>query len=244
MSVIRAFVGKNRELSGWFTKRFPSYFIASSYTEELLRRISSCVDSGRIASVLEVGGIDRPLLNVGQGYTYDGLDIEENERCKDVYDHYYVQSIEQPIERKYDAIISITVLEHVPNNIAAVRQMYDALNNGGETHHYIPSKWHPYSLSLRLVGPTVQRILIPILRPGAEGVSGYPAFFNKCSVPAMRRLMKKQGFEEIDIKPYYDATDYFAFFTPLFLMVATFENFCNRFGLDIFASGFIVSAKK
>jgi hypothetical protein len=141
-------------------------------------------------------------------------------------------------------IISITLLEHVPNNESSINSIYLSLHPGGTTHHYVPSKWHPYSIALRIVGPVLQKRLIPILRPGTEHLTGYPAYFDHCSVPSMRKVLAKRGFTDINVKAFYRANDYFAFFTPLFLMVTALENVCEKFKLDIFASGFIISAKK
>ena len=243
MSILRKFIGLNRKYSKMLESKFPKFFETPSFKDELVKKIDSSIDSGGISSVLEIGGIDRPLLGKGRGYIYDGLDVDTKEGCYEIYDDFVVQSIEQTLNKKYDLIISITLLEHVPDNESSINTIYQTLNSGHETHHYIPSKWHPYAVALRIVGPVLQKALIPILRPGAEGVSGYPAFFDFCSVPAMRKLFVKNGFTDIEIRALYRANDYFAFFTPLFLVVTTFENVCKKLNLEIFASGFIISAK-
>jgi hypothetical protein len=122
--------------------------------------------------------------------------------------------------------------------------MYQALNPGGVTHHYVPSKWHPYSIALRLVGPRMQRRLILLLRPEAIEVSGYRAFFDHCSPAAMARLFERQGFIDIDIKAFFNAKDYFPFFIPAFIVVSVFEKVCEAFDLRLFASGFVISARR
>jgi len=244
MNIIRKMVGYNRGLSKKLLEKYPLVFGSVPYKTVLMEGISKSMAKGDIESVLEVGGIDRPLLAKGQGFEYDGLDIESRERCFEIYDDFFVQSIENCVDHKYDMVISITLLEHVPDNISAMQSIYSSLNPGGVMHHYVPSKWHPYSVALRLVGPVVQKKLIPILRPGAEVVSGYPAFFNHCSVSAMRSVLNKQGFTDIEFKAFYRANDYFAFLVPLFVGVSVFENICKKFDFSFFASGFVVSAKR
>lgn len=244
LRVLKFFVKINRNLSARLLEKYPDFYGAKSYKTTLEEKIADKIASGLVDSVLEVGGIDRPLLAKGHGFAYDGLDVESCERCYEIYDSFFVQSIETSISKKYDLIISITLLEHVRDNASAMKSMLESLNSEGEMLHFVPSKWHPYSISLRLVGHTVQKALIPILRPGAESVSGYRAFFDKCSVPSMRRLLRRQGFRDVKFQTFYHANDYFAFFTPLYVLVTVFENLCEALDWEIFASGFIVRAKK
>jgi SAM-dependent methyltransferase len=208
-----------------------------------MRRIHATLDE-RPESVLEAGGIDRPLLAKGTGFEYVGLDIEDKSECYEIYDRFLVQSVEKPIEGAYDAVISITLLEHVPDNRAALKNMFDALKPGGATHHYIPGKGHPYALILRLVGSTWQKRLIATTRDKAKNETGYPTYFDHCTANAMVRLFRETGFEEIDIDVHYGANDYLSFLIPAFVGITAFENACRALGLRYFASGYVISARK
>lgn len=243
MSLIRSFVSVNRRLSRVIDKRFPGLTDQRRYRDILLGRIRSDFKT-KPFEILEIGGIDRPLLQKDPGYHYDGLDIDEKEDCYKIYDNFIVQSVEEPIDHSYDMIISITLLEHVRNNRAGVRSMFEALRPGGVTHHYIPSGYHPYSLCLRMVGPKLQKILIPILRPNSVGETGYPAFFDHCSTRQMTKVFRDAGFKKIDVVPFYNANDYFAFLTPAWIIVVLFEYICLKLDSELFASGFVISAEK
>lgn len=240
--VLKFFVAANRSAAAWLERRLPSVFVGESYKEELDRRIARDIEGRSPDLVLEAGGIDRPLLVRGRGFTYIGLDIEERPECYIIYDKFFVRSIEKPLKIDADLVISITLLEHVQNNSAAVNTIFEALKPGGTTHHYVPSKWHPYSIALRMVGPSFQKRLIAILRPNAVGVTGYPAYFDHCSPGEFEGLLRQHGFIEIDLKPFYRAADYFAFFLPAYVLVSLFENLCAALNWRIFASGFVVSA--
>ena len=220
-SAIKRFALWNRAQSRDLAERMPNLFGYPSYWQALRDRIQLSLDH-KPASVLEVGGIDRPLLAKGQGFEYTGLDIEERPGCHEVYDRFLVQSVEDPIEGRYEVIISGTLMEHVPDNSRAVRAMWAALPPGGETHHYIPSKWHPYSVALRLVGPKLQVRMIPVLRPGSEGETGYPAYFDHCTGQQMRKLFEDAGFVDVDVEHYFWATDYFAWFVPAYFLINIF----------------------
>jgi len=234
----------NREICDGLCRKFPRSFGSESYVDELMKRINETLVSEKPSTVLEVGGIDRPLLRKGHGYRYDGLDIEERESCYAIYDEFLVQSIEAPVGGGYDMIVSITLLEHVPENSAAIKNIYDALKPGGITHHYIPAKGHPYALALRLVGPVWQKRLIRLLRSQTVNVTGYPTYFDHCSVREMKTLFEENGFADIEIRAFYRANDYFAFFIPFYIFVSFFENLCALMQWTGFASGFVITAKR
>jgi hypothetical protein len=242
--MIRSFVRANREWSARCRQRHPRFFDYPSYQQELQTRIDRALTEGA-TSVLEPGGIDRPLLERSESFRYDGLDLDEQPTCHEVYDHFWVQSVEQPIPGRYDLIISMTLLEHVPDNAAAARSIADALLPGGSTHHYVPGGYHPYALATRLVGPRLQRRLIRLLRPQVEEhTSGYATFFDHCTPAAMSRLFRDAGLVDIDCKAFYRANDYFAWLLPAFLFVTAFENLCRWLDWRVFASGFVISARR
>ena len=194
-------------------------------------------------NLMEIGGADRPL-DLTKSSIVDGLDIAKIENAKKLYNNYYRQSVEEVFPGGYDLIYSMTLLEHVPDNQKSIKNIYNALNNSGKTVHYIPSKFHPYSLILRLVGPKFQVFFIRWLRPEALEVSGYPSFFNCCSPNQMEALFESVGFEKVEIHPFYRANDYFAFFVPVYILVSFYENFCKFFNIRVAASGFILTAEK
>ena len=99
-------------------------------------------------------------------------------------------------------------------------------------------------MASRVLGSRIQKYLIPILRSGTEHITGYPAFFNLCTPSKMRKALENAGFVEICVYPYFRANDYFGFFTPMFIFVTLFENLCKKYKLSLFASGFVITARK
>jgi len=244
MSAVRKFVRWNRRACEWMVRTMPGTFSGASYLTDLMGIVTETIERDRPATILEAGGVDRPMLGRGRGYRFIGIDIEKRDDCNHLYDEFIVQSIEDRTPVKADMVISTTLMEHVPDNRAAVASMFHSLTPGGSTHHYIPSGLHPYSIALRLVGPALQKRLIPVLRPGTEDVTGYPAFFDHCTPAAMERLFRESGFTDVDVRPYYRANDYFAFFAPAFVVVSLFENLCRVARWRVFASGFIINARR
>lgn len=243
--MVKSFVKLNIELCRWLTRHYPKIFRGTrSYNADLREEIESYILSKKPQTVIEVGGIDRPLIKKSPAYRYIGVDIDEKDECYEIYDGFYVQSIEQDLDIESDLIISTTLLEHVKKNNLSLRVMHSSLKEGGRMLHYIPSKFHFYSIILRVVGPKLQKLIIKYLRPHAAAVTGYPAFFDYCSPSEMRSLCEEIGFKEVKTVSYYRATDYFAFFFPLFVVVSLFENLFEFFEIEYFASGFILRATK
>ena len=244
--MISSFVKFNLKLSRLLARKLPNFFLDSrDFRNDLIRLIKKSIPDFENLRILEIGGIDRPLLKKSNQFCYCGLDIEYKKKCNDLYDEFNVQSIENSLEHTYSMIISITLLEHVKDNKKTFQNIFNSLIDGGKTFHYLPSKNHIYSLILRLVGPKLQKKIIKNLRPQASlEITGYPAFFDLCSPYELKKVLLDTGFKNIKIIPYYKAGDYFAFFTPLYILVAFLENICEKLNLRYFASGLIISAEK
>ena len=230
--MIRAIVKFNQEISRALVQYFPNIFGSNrNASKDLNSTIEYSIAEMKPQIILEIGGVDRPLLEKSSSYRYLGMDIDFRPDCNLIYDEFFVQSIEEKFTKRSDLIISKTLLEHVKDNKKSITNMHEALNDGGLMVHYVPSKYHPYSLLLRLVGHHLQKVLITALRPEAAEVSGYLA-------------CEKAGFKDIKITCYYRATDYFSFFVPAFILVALCENICAKFCLETMAAGFIIEARK
>ncbi|MHC4556531.1 MAG: class I SAM-dependent methyltransferase [Planctomycetota bacterium] len=242
--ILEKIVSFNVKQTQSFDRRFPRLVRNGCYRSEIVSLIDSFISQKEFSHVLEVGGIERPLLKRSERIEYDGLDIEYKDMYKEFYDHFLVQSIEEPILRTYDLIVSIAVLEHISDNTLSITQMYKALRTGGCIVHYTPSKYHPYSLILRLVGPRIQKRLIRVLRPWAEHMTGYPAFFNKCSPREMKKISRASGFKQIKVIPFFRANDYFRFSAPAYILVTLWENICLKLKWEQLCSGFIIIARK
>jgi hypothetical protein len=241
--MLNKFINVNCLLSDTFCKVFKKFTHENNYSEIVAKRIETFLSQRKSSRILEVGGIDRPILKKAPGRVFDGLDIEYSPRMDEIYDNVFIKSIETPLAETYDLIYSMTLLEHVEDNSRSIASIYGGLNSGGHTVHYIPSKSHPYSIVLQMVGPLLGKKLVHTLYPESKGLSGYKTYFNKCSPDEMQGVFEECGFNDIEIIPFYRVS-YFRFFFPLFLMVICWENFCKCLKLRQMCSGFIIIATK
>ena len=247
MKILRLFVQANMRICAWLERTFPRAFApklgGATYLPDIKGLLQPIVARGG-ARILEVGGIDRPVLERDGTFVFAGLDIEHKERCDEVYDEFSVQSVEEPIAGEFDAIYSVTVLEHVPDNDASSRSMCAATAPGGWSIHYVPCRDHPYGLLLRLVGNSLQRRLLGLIAKGGRPMGGYPTYFDRCTPSAMKAAFVSAGYERVEIRPYYSPTPYFRAFVPVHLLVVLFMHVCEMARWERFSSGFLVVARQ
>jgi len=242
---IRKFIRINRIISFNLSNRIPGLFRDADYSSKLLGLINESIKSSKQPlRILEIGGINRPLLSKSKKYTYIGMDIDFTENCNNLYDHFIIGSVEEPIVKNVDLIISKTLLEHVENNEDSYKQMMAALNSGGKIIHYFPAKNHPYSILTRLISHKWQRKLISLLRSNTIETTGYKTYYHLCSYSELRNYLKSLNFKQVVIQPFWGASDYFTFFVPFFILVSLFNRLCEKLHMVYFASGLIVIANQ
>ena len=62
--------------------------------------------------------------------------------------------------------------------------------------HLYPLGYHPFSLLNKLVGNKLARKIIPLIRKGSEGVTGYPAYYSLGNAYSLERFFKKsKGYQ-------------------------------------------------
>lgn len=244
--MFKKFILLNKQYANKLESRYPHFFQDADHVGYFTDQLNLLLNGKYQYTILEAGGIDRPLLKKSADYTYVGLDVEEKSNCYEIYDKFYVSSIEQSIgNEKFDYIVSKFLLEHVPDNKASIHVMYNALKNGGEMLHIFPSKNHPRSLLTRMVSHKMQNYLISKIRPWApEGVTGYKTYFSLCSKKELENYLGRTGYGEVKIKPFWGGSDYFKFFLPAFIFISLFNRACEKLHFTYFASALVLYAKK
>ena len=243
MGLLSIFVQFNKKLGDRLSVF--DFFKDDDFTEFLVNKIYRIIDTKKPKLILEIGGADRPLIEKNScSYQFYGLDIDKPSCCEMFYDEFMDQPVEKTISCNFDLIVSKSLLEHTEDNKQVLDNLYSCLKPKGMMVHYIPSKYHPYSTILRIVGPKLQLKIIKSLRPWALPLSGYRAYFSYCSPGQMKRLLKDVGFVNIEITTFYGAKDYFKFFLPLFVLIALYDNIMRVLPYDFGASGFLLYCEK
>ncbi len=69
----------------------------------------------------------------------------------------------------------------------------------------------------------LSRRLLYFFIPKSKGINGFPAYYNNCYYRAIKKLLERNGFRIVDLRPSYYQSAYFDFFAPLFLVNALYE---------------------
>jgi len=195
-------------------------------------------------TILELGGVSRPVLEKNKSYRYVGVDIDDEFIHDNFYDKFYCQSVEDELPEKGDLIFSKYLMEHVKDVRTSYENQLSALNPSGRIIHLYPLGYHPFSLLNKLIGNKFARKVIPLIRKGSEGVTGYPAFYSLGNAYTLERFFKNQNDIKVEFKYHYGAVDYFTFFFPLALIISLFNNIAKTLGAKIFASNVLLIIQK
>lgn len=210
-----------------------------NHFEDLINQASTSSNT-----ILELGGVSRPVLQKSEGYRYVGIDIDDEFIHDKYYDGFYCQSVEDELPEKGDLIFSKYLMEHVKEVKTSYKNQLLALNHGGKMIHLYPLGYHPFSLLNKLVGNKLARKIIPFIRKGSEGVTGYPAFYSLGNAYSLERFFKNQKDIKVEFKYHYGAVDYFSFFFPFALLISIFNLIAKFFEIKIFASNVLVIINK
>jgi len=232
----------NRKLTSLFVDLFNNMFGKIDNCEDFF--YSHIKNEFKSKTILELGGTNRPLFSKYEVNNYIGIDIDETFNSKDVYHKYFIQSCEVYNDNiKADLVVSKYLLEHVLNNSKTFENIERWLNPNGLSVNLFPLGFHPFSMANRLVGNRIARFLIPLLRPGSEVVTGYPAHYNLCNSFALEKLAKQSNYN-YKIKYFFGAEDYFGFFFPFGIIVCILNRIFHLFRLNIFASNAVLVISK
>jgi len=147
-------------------------------------------------------------------------------------------------DKEVDLVVSRSVLEHLENLENFITNSKRILKKGGYFIHLFPSKFSPFALVNQMLPKDLSRKLLYFLIPESRGISGFPAFYDKCYYSAIKLLLGKHGFEIIDIHFSYYQSRYFIFFLPLFLISALYEILLRTIKIKNLCAYILVVARK
>ena len=177
-----------------------------------------------------------------------GVDISEDElKNNNDLDEKRIADITRKLpfgNEEADIITSRSVLEHLKNLENFISESDRILKKGGYFIHLLPSKFAFFAIINQLIPKKISKMLLYHLLPENRGISGFPAFYNKCFYSAIKTLLLKYDFEIVDIHLSYYQSAYFKFFLPFFLISAVLEICLYALKLKKLSAYILVIARK
>jgi ubiquinone/menaquinone biosynthesis C-methylase UbiE len=218
--------------------------------EETVARYMATLPPGAI--VVDVGAGRRSrfarLRPVGSEVKIVGLDSSARELAAnaDVDETVVVDATERlPFSTAaVDMVVSSSMLEHLPDTEAFVRESCRILRTGGVCVHLFSSKFAPFALINQTLPTKASTYLLRMLHPESEGSVGFRAYYDRTYASEIRALLAAYGCRvEASTASFYQS-GYYNFFLPLYLASALYELVVRALKADDLAAKVMVVARK
>ena len=237
-------------------KKFADF--VNNYREKrhtLNHEINNILKNNNTQKVLEVGCNIRPLCKQEIIEEYNiilhGIDPDQSidlKETKTKFEHFEIIDLEnfETIE-KYDLILLNMVMEHIKDNNISFRKLSGLLSENGVIICHQPSNLHPFSILNRILPHDFKEKVLQILLPWSKrGARGWESYYHKCNYFGFKKLCEKNNLKIVSEKFNYNASHYFSFFPPLFLIIVLYEAFIKLLKIKLLCSDFylLISHKK
>jgi SAM-dependent methyltransferase len=143
-----------------------------------------------------------------------------------------------------DLVLCRTVLEHVPDVDRAFAGLASIVRPGGTVAICVPCRNAPFArLNLFLPESAKRRLLYWIWPQKADGHSGFPARYDRCTPKSFIKLASAHGLQPDELRIYWWSS-YFTFLLPLWALWRAWQLLARSILGDEAAEGFVLIAKR
>ena len=226
---LRAFINFNKKCHSLIAKIFPNtkHSWYKHYREEVRRNLADNI------SVLDIGGGKRCAFadecREHTGVKIIALDVSAEELAfnndadeKIVFDLTSCKRV--PLEdESVDMVTSSSVLEHLNDLESAVKEVSRIIKPGGKFISVFPCKFALFAIINQLIPGWLARKIVFAVFPGREKIGIFRAYYDRCYYPALKNLLSRNGFSNVDFMFDYNQAGYFAFFVPFGLIALLWD---------------------
>ena len=238
-----AFVQHNVRCSNWIELRLPKAFV----TQLKVAHQNLAKDAlGKGGLVLDIGaGFISAFARDRHPAFVVGIDIDADQiaRNRDVDAGLVATAYRLPIcDGIVDVVVTHTLIEHLSNTDAFMREVARILRPGGSAIHIFPGKLSPFAILNCILPESVKRRLLLLAFPDLQGLLGFPAFYDRCTEPHMRQLLRNLGFDIVESRTYYYQSLYYKVFLPIYLVGLIYDLLVWRLDIKMLASQILIEA--
>lgn len=224
MNIIRRFIELNRRGSRAFdASLIPAQFRVDGNRDFIDNFAKKYLRPG--LTVFDVGGGKQPYIN---RETKDrlrlkvvGLDIDADELARapqGSYDEVICADITKFAgQGTADLLVCQALLEHVSDVSAAFKSIASILGPGGRAVIFVPCRNAVFARLNLLLPEKIKRWILFQVFPQTKVDAGFRSYYDRCTPMEFRNLIKTNGLQEIEFRPYYESA-YFSFFFPAHIL--------------------------
>jgi SAM-dependent methyltransferase len=199
--------------------------------------------------VLDVGAGASPALPVDSrppDCFYVGLDVSASELERAMpgsYDETIVADVTTRIpdlEHRFDAVVSLDVLEHLSDVELALENLRAYVRPGGALVARLSARYSAFAVVNRLVplrfGVWAMKHLL------SRETDAFPARYDRCYYSALKEILRP--WRAVEIVPLYRAAEYFSFSRVLQRLYVGYENWTLNQGHRNLATHYLVFARR
>lgn len=245
------FINWNKRHSEWIESKLPKSFTVS-FNRLYEQTASELMNQTLAKIVLDVGGGKKCFIanfrDPAIGTKIYAADIlEEDLRVNADADGKMVVDATQTLpfaDNSIDLITSRSVMEHLVDTGAFMREAHRILKPGGYFINLCPGKFAPFAVINQLLPPKLAHAALDFFHPSFSDDCGFKAYYNKTYHRGVEKNLSIAGFSFIEIKNRYYQSIYFNFFTPIYLISLTYDLINKFIGIKSLSSQLLIIAKK
>ncbi len=248
--MFRAFIRRNRAICTRLERWLPN---ARGHTYRLYAEtVANALREPGVRLVLDVGGGKTCAFAEGRerndGARIVAVDISAEELAGNrIVDARLAADLTAGLplrQASVDVIASRSVLEHLDDLEAFVRDAARVLRPGGAFIHWVPGKYAPFAVINRMMPHALARRVLYYVEPEVKGICGFRAVYDQCYPSALRRLFERHGFEITVMRPSYYQSSYYAFFLPFYLLSSLYEIVLQALGVQDLCAHVLIAARR
>ena len=235
----------NRQLSTRFAAHFPH--TVNTISDNYPAIVGKYAQGGKV--IVDVGGgAQCAFAEECPGSHIIAVDISQAEldKNRDVADRRVADVTKQiPLaDNSADIVSSRFVAEHLQGVHRFAEEAYRVLKPGGTFITLFPNKYALFSLINRALPASFARRVAYALKDGAGEFGVFPAYYERCSPRAFRRLCEESGFDSVTVEVMYFQSSYYYFCFPLAALSLGYEWIIKRLNLKSLSAHVLVCARK
>jgi SAM-dependent methyltransferase len=246
---IRAFSGANRKLAFAAT---PDSWSSTKLHDAFDDMVGELINRQGCTTVLDIGAGREssyiPLIRDRATKYLIGIDVDKEELSRNQsLDRAIVADACSPFDlptSSVDLVLAKSVVEHLPNVRAFLRNVDHVLRPNGLLVVFFPGKHAPFAILNRILPERAKDRILANLMPGHEGIVGFKIFYDNTVYSAFNAALLETGFVREDERVSYFSSSYFAFFLPVYAFSLLLDLTRAALGVKELASYYIFVARK